>query len=45
YQEDAGMAMRKSHENPYIKELYNEFLGEAGGPMSHELLHTHYHPR
>ncbi|MCL2413537.1 MAG: NADH-dependent [FeFe] hydrogenase, group A6 [Bacteroidales bacterium] len=42
YQEDAGKKLRKSHENPYIKKLYEEFLGEPGGKKSHELLHTHY---
>jgi len=33
---------RQSHENPAIKTLYEEFLGEPLGPRSHELLHTHY---
>ena len=42
YQEDAGKPHRKSHENPYIQQLYNEFLGEPCGPKAHELLHTHY---
>ena len=36
------MALRKSHENPVIQELYKEFLGEPGGHKAHELLHTHY---
>ncbi|MCH5188331.1 MAG: iron hydrogenase small subunit, partial [Oscillospiraceae bacterium] len=42
YAEDASLSLRKSHENPYIKELYSEFLGEPCGHKSHELLHTHY---
>jgi NADP-reducing hydrogenase subunit HndD len=42
YQEDAGKGLRKSHENPYIKKLYEEFLGEPCGEKSHQLLHTHY---
>lgn len=42
YTEDANSAVRKSHENPDIKMLYEEFLGEPGGHKSHELLHTHY---
>ncbi|MCL2414160.1 MAG: NADH-dependent [FeFe] hydrogenase, group A6 [Bacteroidales bacterium] len=42
YQEDAGKKLRKSHENPYIKKLYEEFLGEPGGKKAHELLHTGY---
>ncbi|MHB0938167.1 MAG: NADH-dependent [FeFe] hydrogenase, group A6 [Armatimonadota bacterium] len=42
YAEDAGKEKRKSHENPYITQLYQEFLGEPLGHKSHELLHTHY---
>jgi len=36
---------RMSHHNKEIKRLYDEFLGEPMGPMSHTLLHTHYHAR
>ncbi len=36
---------RLSHHNQEIKRLYAEFLGQPLGPMSHELLHTHYHTR
>lgn len=42
YREDAGMPLRKSHDNPEITEIYKEFLGEPLGHKSHELLHTHY---
>ncbi len=42
YREDAGKPIRKSHENPYIKKLYEEFLGTPCGEKSHHLLHTHY---
>lgn len=45
YQEDEGLPMRKSHENPAVKALYEEFLGEPNSHKSHELLHTHYIPR
>ena len=45
YQEDAGKPIRKSHENPEIKQIYAEYLGEPCGERSHELLHTHYHTR
>lgn len=45
YAEDAGKPKRKSHENPYVQELYKQFLGEPLGHKSHELLHTHYVPR
>lgn len=42
YKEDAGLKLRKSHENPDIKKLYAEFLEKPGSHKSHELLHTHY---
>ena len=45
YTEDANAAIRKSHENPDITKLYEEFLGEPGGHKAHELLHTHYTAR
>ena len=45
YREDAGKPIRKSHENPAIKELYETFLGEPMSEKSHELLHTHYFDR
>jgi NADH-quinone oxidoreductase subunit G/NADP-reducing hydrogenase subunit HndD len=42
YAEDAGLPMRKSHENPAIQKIYEEFLGEPNGEKSHHLLHTKY---
>lgn len=45
YEEDMGMPIRKSHENPEIVQLYADFLLEPLGQKSHELLHTHYTPR
>ncbi len=45
YSIDAGKAIRKSHENPAIKELYKNFLGEPGSRKAHELLHTEYFPQ
>jgi len=45
YKEDEGKELRKSHDNPYIKKLYEELLGEPLGHKSHELLHTHYTKR
>jgi len=42
YAEDAGKAIRKSHENPDIQKLYREFLGKPLSERSHHLLHTHY---
>jgi NADP-reducing hydrogenase subunit HndD len=45
YDEDAGKPERKSHENPYIKELYEKFLGKPLSEKAHHLLHTHYFKR
>jgi len=42
YAEDESLPLRKSHENPYVKALYEEYLGEPCGHKAHELLHTHY---
>ncbi len=43
YNADANkLEYRKSHENPLIKKIYDEFLGEPNSHKSHELLHTHY---
>jgi len=45
YQEDENKKFRKSHENPAVQRLYNEFLLEPLGHKSHDLLHTAYTPR
>ncbi len=45
YREDAGKKIRKSHENPEVIKLYNEFLKKPLGHKSHELLHTTYTER
>jgi len=45
YREDGGKSLRMSHENPQIKRIYAEFLGEPYGEMSHKLLHTSFSPR
>lgn len=42
YREDERKVVRKSHENPDVAALYQEYLKEAGGHLSHKLLHTHY---
>ena len=42
YKDDSERQIRKSHENPYLKQLYADYLGEVGGEKSHHLLHTHY---
>ncbi|MBN2572734.1 MAG: iron hydrogenase small subunit [Ignavibacteriales bacterium] len=43
YAEDAGLELRKSHENPHIIQTYKEFLTDGPcGHTAHKLLHTHY---
>ena len=42
YKEDEGKKLRKSHDNPEIKQIYERFLQKPLGKLSHELLHTHY---
>mgnify|MGYP000776250992 FL=1 len=42
YAQDAAMPIRKSHENPAIKAVYEEFFGEPGSHKAHEILHTTY---
>jgi NADH-quinone oxidoreductase subunit G len=45
YLEDEASELRKSHINPAVKTLYDEFLHEPLGHKSHELLHTSYWPK
>ncbi|HHU97270.1 MAG: NADH-dependent [FeFe] hydrogenase, group A6 [Bacteroidota bacterium] len=45
YMADHEMPIRKSHENPSIIKLYEEFLGEPGSELAHKLLHTEYFPK
>lgn len=46
YAEDMGLPIRKSHENPHVLKLYEEFLTDGPcGEVSHKYLHTHYTPR
>ena len=42
YDQDAAMPVRKSHENPAVKAVYDEFFGEPGSHKAHEILHTSY---
>ena len=45
YRADREMPLRKSHENPAVKQIYEEYLEQPLGRRSHELLHTHYQSR
>ena len=42
YKSDQESFVRKSHKNPVVKALYDEYLGEPGSEKAHHLLHTHY---
>ena len=42
---DRKKTLRKSHENPAVQKLYEDFLGEVGGELAHDILHTHYSDR
>lgn len=42
YDLDSSMPLRKSHENPAIKEVYASFFGKPGSHKAHEILHTSY---
>ena len=45
YQDDDQKQIRCSHQNPYIKRLYQEFLGKPLGEKPEKLLHVHYKAR
>lgn len=45
YTIDERSKIRLSHKNPVLQNIYKEFLGEPGGHLAHELLHTHYEKR
>lgn len=45
YLEDRNKPIRKSHENPYIYQLYEEYLGEPLSEKAHSILHTQYFDR
>ncbi|MCE5278503.1 MAG: NADH-dependent [FeFe] hydrogenase, group A6 [Planctomycetaceae bacterium] len=45
YKIDRTESLRVSHKNQWVNRIYQEFLGQPLGKLSHELLHTHYHDR
>jgi NADH-quinone oxidoreductase subunit G len=45
YRDDEQSQYRCSHQNPFIGQVYKEFLGDPNGHKAHELLHTGYVPR
>jgi NADP-reducing hydrogenase subunit HndD len=42
YDEDSAKELRKSHHNPIVQQVYQEYLGEWGGERAHHILHTTY---
>nr|WP_317413241.1 NADH-dependent [FeFe] hydrogenase, group A6 [uncultured Solibaculum sp.] len=42
YEADENLPLRKSHENPTLKKIYEEFLEKPGSHVAHDVLHTHY---
>ena len=45
YKRDANMKLRSSHENPEIKQLYQDFYGKPLSELAEEMLHTIYTDR
>lgn len=45
YSIDEKSTIRKSHENPIIKKIYQEYLGKPGSELAEKLLHTTYQKR
>ena len=42
YEKDQGMTLRKAHDNPVLKKIYEEFLGHPGSELAHKMLHTDF---
>ena len=42
YSIDERSTIRKSHQNPVVKKIYEEFFNEPGSEVAHKYLHTHY---
>lgn len=45
YEQDRKMPLRKSQDNPMVKQIYKDFLEHPNSHKSHELLHTDYTDR
>jgi NADP-reducing hydrogenase subunit HndD len=45
YDEDRELPIRKSHNNPVVSRIYEEFLNNPGSEIAHKYLHTHYKKR
>lgn len=45
YKSDKSMELRRSHKNPFIKQIYDEYFGKPNSHKAHEILHTTYEQR
>ena len=45
YRRDADMQLRLSHENPEIKQIYEEFYGKPLSELAEQMLHTAFQDR
>ncbi len=45
YSIDEKSTFRKSHDNPVVKGIYEEFFQSPGSETAHKYLHTHYSPK
>jgi NADP-reducing hydrogenase subunit HndD len=45
YDIDEKSTIRKSHQNPQVNKIYEEFFGQYGSSLAHKYLHTHYSPK
>lgn len=45
YEEDIAQGVRKSHQNPQIKKLYEDYLEKPNSHKAHKLLHTKHTAR
>lgn len=42
YNQDENLTYRKSHKNKSLMKMYENYIGEPGGEIAHELFHVHY---
>lgn len=45
YNDDKMKTYRKSHKNPEIIQMYDEYFGKFGSEKAHHALHTHFKPK
>ena len=45
YDRDEAMTLKKSHDNPEIKQVYEEFYGKPLSEMAEKMLHTSYNDK